>query len=371
MNFTKDEFDKSKFIIEGNAYISDVGIASNISINNYLQSALKINPQTNLTIEIAGTHGAAQTGAGVPFYITDGTNNLMLYRNNKNALSGEVGAKYPNADYLLDITTTNNTDYKFIVSFDIQNNKYTTLYYENDILQSKNENIDIARLALIDWSKISLFKIGGAYQSLNGTINLVKFSISVDGDVIFKTVESGSNLVYRFAPDIYSENETMLEIYERQNQQLDNTSSLVYQVFLNNYVKTCDLEGIRNFEKIFDIQADEKNDSMDLRKNRVLIKLSQHLPFTHIFVERMLVNIFGEDKTEFRVLNNEYKTQVDIETTIHGLVDETLKDLRQIIPANMIIEIILSEPYMHRYLAKYYTYGQLEEFTYGQLSQYA
>lgn len=178
-------------------------------------------------------------------------------------------------------------------------------------------------------------------------------------------------LIFRFAPDIYSENETMLQVYERQNEQLDNTSSLIYQVFLNNYVKTCDLEGIRKFEKIFYIQADEVNDSMDLRKARVLNKLAQHLPFTRIFVQRMLKNLFGEGKAEFRVKNNEYTCEVDIETTIHGLVEETLKDLRQIIPANMIISIILSEPYMHRYLAKYYTYGQLERFTYGELSQYA
>ena len=85
----------------------------------------------------------------------------------------------------------------------------------------------------------------------------------------------------------------------------------------------------------------------------------------------MLSTIFGEDNIEFDVLYNQYKVRVGIETSIEGLVNETMKDLRNIIPANMIIETIIYEPYMHGYLKRHYTHEQMKQFTQGELSQYA
>lgn len=177
--------------------------------------------------------------------------------------------------------------------------------------------------------------------------------------------------IFRFAPDIYNQNETMLQVYERQHGEINQYEQLIIQSFLNNFVKKCNLEGVRRFEKVFGIQANEEEDTMELRKARIINKFAFHLPYTRIFVEQMLETIFGEGNSIFYVVYNDYKAKVDIETEIQGLVEETLKDLRQIIPANIIIEVILYEKYMHRYLKKYYTHNDLKQFTYGELSQYA
>lgn len=177
--------------------------------------------------------------------------------------------------------------------------------------------------------------------------------------------------IFRAANDKYSGNLTMLAIYDAQLQELDSNSSLIYQAFLNNIVKYADIEGVRRFEAIFFIQADEEHETLELRKARIINKFAMQLPYTRIFVEQMLSTIFGEDNIEFDVQYNQYKVKVGIETDIQGLVEETLKDLRNIIPANMIIETILYEPYMHRYLKRHYTHSQLAEFTQGELSQYA
>lgn len=370
INTSDTFFNKSAFTIVGNPTITDDGVASGFSVNDYVSNLQDVD--FTKPFEISGYFNSG-----------DITKSQAIFTLNPSARY-LFGGIHSNGYPIIYFPTSSTTTWAFASNKLLANtNYYCAFTYDGTTYQFKvglnkdNLNIFTPKVTpTLDYTLSNNVLIGrnmsGAYLC-NGSIDLKSISITVDGQEVFsgKTTVNYSNKVFRFAPDIYTDNETMIQVYKQQEQQLSNTESLVYQVFLNNYVKTCDLEGIRNFEKIFDIQADEKNDSMDLRKNRVLIKLSQHLPFTHIFVERMLANIFGEDKTEFRVLNNEYKTQVDIKTTIHGLVDETLKDLRQIIPANMIIEIILSEPYMHKYLAKYYTYGQLEEFTYGQLSQYA
>lgn len=177
--------------------------------------------------------------------------------------------------------------------------------------------------------------------------------------------------IFRYAPDIYNENQTMLQIYERQHEEIDEFEVLIVQVFLNNFIKTCNVEGIRRFEKIFHIQADEINESLEYRKSRIINKFTSQLPYTKIFLEQMLEGIFGEDKYEIDVLHDQYKIRIDLETTIEGLFEQTFKDLREIIPANMVIEQILVIPYMHKYLKKYFTHGQLTQFTYGELSQYA
>lgn len=177
--------------------------------------------------------------------------------------------------------------------------------------------------------------------------------------------------VLRYVPDIYEDNETMLEIYKQEKEEVNEYEILIVQTFLNNFVKTCNVEGIRRFEKIFNILADEINESLEYRKSRIINKFTVQLPYTRIFLENMLTGIFGEDKYELDVLNDTYKVKIDIETTIDGLFEETMKDLRQIIPANMIIEQILTQPYMHKYLKKYFTHAQMTSFTYGELSQYA
>ena len=177
--------------------------------------------------------------------------------------------------------------------------------------------------------------------------------------------------IFRNANDKYSSNQTMLAIYDAQLSEVDDTTTLIYQAFLNNFVKYCNIEGIRRFEAIFHIQADEVNDSMDLRRSRIYTKFAQLPPYTKIFMEQMLQELFGEDNYEFIVNNDEYKVFVGIETDIEGLIEETLKDIRQIIPANMILDTIVYVPYIHRYLQRHYTHNDLKEFTHEVLSQYA
>ena len=179
---------------------------------------------------------------------------------------------------------------------------------------------------------------------------------------------NNSDTIFRFAPDIYEENSTMLAIYDAQSKEVNNYEAIINRVFLNNFVKHCNIEGIRRFEAIFHIQADEENDSLELRQARVINKFNQLPPFTKIFVKELLKNIFGEDSYEFDVYYNTYKTKILIESTIDGLVSETFKDLRQIIPANMTMEEIVYYPYVHGYLKRHYTHEEMQQFTHGDLN---
>ena len=179
-------------------------------------------------------------------------------------------------------------------------------------------------------------------------------------------------IVHRLAPDIYTDNKTMLAIYDAQAKELEQYDAQIYQVFLNNLVKFCDIEGIRRFEAIFNIQADEENETLEYRRARIINKFTIQLPYTKITTKQMLDNIFGEENAQFEVIYNSYKVRIGIETEIENLIEQTISDLRrEIIPANMDIETIVYQRYMHRYLKKHYTHAEMKQFTQGELSQYA
>ena len=177
--------------------------------------------------------------------------------------------------------------------------------------------------------------------------------------------------VFRYAPDIYVENEEMLAVYNSQNIEIEELGSNSLKNFLNNFLKSCDVEGVRRFEKILDILADEILETLEFRKLRVLNRLVQQPPYTKIFLENMLKGIFGEDNVSLKVTENDYIIEVVIHTSIDGLYDDTIQELRKIIPANIVIKALQVEPYMHMYLNKKFTYKQMEQLTQGELSQYA
>lgn len=180
-----------------------------------------------------------------------------------------------------------------------------------------------------------------------------------------------SEKVLRFAPEKYINNEDMLAIYKAQSKEILKSNESVATAFLNNFVKSSNLEGVRRWEKIFNILADEINESMDFRKARILNKLVQQPPYTKIYLAQTLESLFGADKYTLQILNNEYIIKIDIETDIHGLFEDTINNLRALIPANMSLQVIQVERYMHLYLNRNYTYGEMEALTYGEFSKYA
>lgn len=177
--------------------------------------------------------------------------------------------------------------------------------------------------------------------------------------------------ILRFAPDIYENNETMLANYNAQSEEIENYEAKIQRVFFNNLVNYCDLEGIRRFEAIFNILADEENENLNFRKARIIQKFTIQLPYTKVFLKNMLNQILGEENIDIDIIYNDYELKVGIENVEQTIIDETFKQLRQeFVPANIILTSIIYEPYMHRYLKKYYTHEQMKQFTQGELSQH-
>ena len=177
--------------------------------------------------------------------------------------------------------------------------------------------------------------------------------------------------VHRIANDIYENNVNMLAVYDAQCSELDDYDAKLQQAFFNDFVLSCNEEGIKQFENIFNILADE-TDTLDYRKQRIIDKFSNKLPYTKFTLYDILNKNFGEENVDTQIVYNDYDIKIGIENVSETEISRVFKELRQeILPTNIGITEILYEPYMHRYLKKYYTYEQMEQLTYGELSQYA
>lgn len=177
---------------------------------------------------------------------------------------------------------------------------------------------------------------------------------------------------YRFANDLYEKNANMLAVYDAQCNLLDDCDINLEKNFFNNFVLTCDLDGIKQFENIFNILADETTETLEFRKQRIIERFSNKLPYTKFTLYNFLNKSFGEENVNTEIVYNDYDIKIGVENVTQSEINRVIKELRrEILPANMLTTDILYEPYMHRYLRKYFTYEQMEELTYGELSQYA
>lgn len=180
-----------------------------------------------------------------------------------------------------------------------------------------------------------------------------------------------NSFVFRFVPSLYSENITIKELNKSQNAEIEMLNTGANNAFKNNFIITSDIVGIRRYEAILNIIADELKDTLEFRRNRLYSKHAMIAPFTRIFLEQQLETIFGNGKWILDIDSDNYAIYIDIETSIPSLYEQTIADIAEIIPANLTVIAVSIVPYTHEYLNRNYTYEQMEQLDYEELSKYS
>ena len=176
------------------------------------------------------------------------------------------------------------------------------------------------------------------------------------------------NTVFRFRPEPTKGNLTFEALYGVQKDEMEEVNSNVTQVFLNNFIRNADLKGVEMFERMYRIKADE---SLTLEERREIVynKMTFKSPFTRQRLDYLLTNIFGKNTYSYSVDPKTLVLRINVPNKISNKVyNRYIRDLRNIIPAN--VYIILATPYTYIYLGTF-TYEQLQAYTYYELSQYS
>lgn len=105
----------------------------------------------------------------------------------------------------------------------------------------------------------------------------------------------------------------------------------------NQFIQTCDLNGIKRFESLLNITT-SPNDTLESRISRVLVRWNDVVPYTwKVFIQKLNSLCDGN----FSVISNFDKYEITITThlDLYGQLDELYKLIDDIVPANILIKI--------------------------------
>ncbi len=156
------------------------------------------------------------------------------------------------------------------------------------------------------------------------------------------------------------------EIMVTENPEMQLVADETEVIKNNQYILTCDEKGISRFEKLLNILV-SKNDSLDARIKRVLVKWNDNIPYTYENLEVFLNSLCGDDGYFMYLFNDEYKLDVYIRLKVKEMYDDVVLLLDRVVPCNLGVNVIIDynrhklfKPFMHKELSKF-THRELRE----------
>lgn len=140
---------------------------------------------------------------------------------------------------------------------------------------------------------------------------------------------------------------------------MDLLDANIQRVLDNAFIADCDEYGIRKYEAIFHILPDA-DDTLDLRKLRVLIRWNEFVPYTYRVLIRKLNVICGVNGYDISLDLVNYILVVSIHLSVVKQRVEVERFIERVIPMNMNYEVNI----------KYNTHKVLSNYTRKYLSQY-
>ena len=140
---------------------------------------------------------------------------------------------------------------------------------------------------------------------------------------------------------LYDDNGLIDYLSASQQPLVDNCNAQLNQAFKNTFVDTADVIGIRKFERILNIRADEVLEDLEYRRRRIKTRLAMSLPFTRAFLISFLDEFLGRANYNLNILYNDYIIRIRFRETelSKRVIDDMTAILREIIPANMILDV--------------------------------
>ena len=128
-----------------------------------------------------------------------------------------------------------------------------------------------------------------------------------------------------------------------EQKKIDQFAAAIDGVLNNQFIDDADELGVRRYESIFKI-IPKATDSLNERKFRIKLKMSEQLPFTMRALERQLENLCGADGYAIKLDHNAYQLSVKIMVVDRNNVEDVRKMLLRMVPANLLLFFIVQAP---------------------------
>ena len=128
------------------------------------------------------------------------------------------------------------------------------------------------------------------------------------------------------------------EIAKAEEPEIRLLLEAVDRTLDNMFIDTADERGIARYEKILNITPEE-GDTLDLRRFRVISVWSDKGAYTKEALHEMLTSYCGKDNFEIIEKYADYIIEIVTSLPIAGSFDAVSELLKDVIPANMIVEL--------------------------------
>lgn len=139
---------------------------------------------------------------------------------------------------------------------------------------------------------------------------------------------------------IFLQNVREFEIISNlENEELEKLKLQIDNILKEVIVNTSEDYGLRRYEKIYNI--DVVSDDIDVRRFNIISKINNKAPFTYKWLDNKLKQLVGENNYKIKIEYHNYKIIISIVYLFGDIVETLQKDLKELLPSNLIIQINL------------------------------
>lgn len=139
-----------------------------------------------------------------------------------------------------------------------------------------------------------------------------------------------------YLPQFIQEYREIKQIMLGENPEIQMVMDETEIIKNNQFILTCDLDGIKRFEKLLKI-VPNPFDTLDARISRVLVRWNDSIPYTYRGLIEKLDALCGVGNYVLLPNFNSYGLELMVYLPLSGQVDELEYMLSYMIPANIVV----------------------------------
>ena len=145
--------------------------------------------------------------------------------------------------------------------------------------------------------------------------------------------------IIEYVPNFLQEVREFKILSNIEDEELEKLKLQIDNILKEVIVNTSEDYGLKRYEKIYNIKV--ISDDMDIRRFNIISKMNNKIPFTYKWLDNKLKQLVGEDNYRFNIEYDNYKVIIRIVYLFGNIVDTLQQDLKELLPANLIIQINL------------------------------
>ncbi|ACZ08309.1 Uncharacterized protein conserved in bacteria (DUF2313) [Sebaldella termitidis] len=137
-----------------------------------------------------------------------------------------------------------------------------------------------------------------------------------------------------YLPQFMADRKEMQVITSAEEPEFTLFWAVLKRVINNQFITTCDEQGISKFEKMLKLYPYE-SDTLEMRIARVLVEWNAQLPYTMRSLKQMLDVLCGAGNYRVKLKNNEYVLEINTFFYDSKMLTQLNKLLLKVLPANL------------------------------------